>query len=570
MHPCWAIDEILQHILLCIDEGGKRGYTLAALATSCKNLYEPSMNHLWAKLDNIAPLIRCMPNDVWWLRTTPAYGAWYSSSHVQLVSTHILTLNTPTSQLTFIEKLLRSPSTEEWTYLAKHARRVRRISLSITTTSMDVDFDAILALNKYLAESSLSGAPPLFPNLEDLTLDYFMTLRRNLIGIWKCLGALSMGGRLLKIFLTGRPVVSFEDEHVEAMTDVGSGLLNMTRGNSGLQVFVCQSNGTSWLPVDTTILVNILGAMPSPKLRCLDLELISFPASMITLLASFEHLSTLSIKIHESVVVGLPLLPFNALTSLVLRSPHLHCCVSMIGIITSSHLTHLTLHSDPWHTMDEARNLFSVVARHRALSSLFISLNSGFDDDSPLRQITEFQTEYGLADVLEPTILSLTKLKDFQLRGMVRLDVDEKQMLYLAKAWPDIEQLVLEPHQASGLGPMDVGPRQVPIKLLPFTALATIAAHFPRLRRLFLVMDHTLASPVHRETYSNIKMRDLYIAVDTIKHLDVREVARYLHALYPKVEYCRFDIADADDDRYGWNRELETILGSEAAEDEEG
>ncbi|EKM53836.1 uncharacterized protein PHACADRAFT_260380 [Phanerochaete carnosa HHB-10118-sp] len=58
MHPLVAIDEIFQVILVNINER----ITLRCLALSCRAFYDPAMDELWADLEGLQPLVKCLPS----------------------------------------------------------------------------------------------------------------------------------------------------------------------------------------------------------------------------------------------------------------------------------------------------------------------------------------------------------------------------------------------------------------------------------------------------------------------------------------------------------------------------
>lgn len=60
MHPCLQIAEIQERI---VSHASKQ--TTARLARVCQALYEPAMDALWSDLGGYAPLIKCMPGEVW-------------------------------------------------------------------------------------------------------------------------------------------------------------------------------------------------------------------------------------------------------------------------------------------------------------------------------------------------------------------------------------------------------------------------------------------------------------------------------------------------------------------------
>lgn len=62
MHKVLQIPELYGHICSYIWFDKQ---TLARLARTCKLLCEPALKLIWQNLDDIAPLIMCMPDDLW-------------------------------------------------------------------------------------------------------------------------------------------------------------------------------------------------------------------------------------------------------------------------------------------------------------------------------------------------------------------------------------------------------------------------------------------------------------------------------------------------------------------------
>ncbi|KAH7905453.1 hypothetical protein BJ138DRAFT_772702 [Hygrophoropsis aurantiaca] len=72
MHRALLIYDIVCHIFQCCticSDGGDLQTPdhklLANLARTCRSFHEPALDTLWADLDSIHPLIRCLPPDVW-------------------------------------------------------------------------------------------------------------------------------------------------------------------------------------------------------------------------------------------------------------------------------------------------------------------------------------------------------------------------------------------------------------------------------------------------------------------------------------------------------------------------
>ena len=64
MHACLHVDEILR-LLACQLVASKAKTTAVALACCCKTFEEPVLDTLWETQNQITPLLKCFPQDVW-------------------------------------------------------------------------------------------------------------------------------------------------------------------------------------------------------------------------------------------------------------------------------------------------------------------------------------------------------------------------------------------------------------------------------------------------------------------------------------------------------------------------
>ena len=64
MHPCFSVDEILR-LVACELVTSEAKSTAAALARCCKGFEEPVLDTLWETQERLAPLLKCIPQDVW-------------------------------------------------------------------------------------------------------------------------------------------------------------------------------------------------------------------------------------------------------------------------------------------------------------------------------------------------------------------------------------------------------------------------------------------------------------------------------------------------------------------------
>lgn len=64
MHRCLQIVEIAEHIARCLPSGPyAENQSLVNMGLACRALYDPAMNALWATLENLLPLLYCLPDN---------------------------------------------------------------------------------------------------------------------------------------------------------------------------------------------------------------------------------------------------------------------------------------------------------------------------------------------------------------------------------------------------------------------------------------------------------------------------------------------------------------------------
>ena len=64
MHPCLNVDEIVRLIACELVASGGKG-TAVGLACCCKSFGDPVLDMLWAIQDQLLPLLKSFPGDVW-------------------------------------------------------------------------------------------------------------------------------------------------------------------------------------------------------------------------------------------------------------------------------------------------------------------------------------------------------------------------------------------------------------------------------------------------------------------------------------------------------------------------
>ena len=65
MHPCLSVDEILRLLAFeLVGSGAKE--TAVSLACCCRGFEDPVLDVLWETQDGLTPLLKCLPQEVWY------------------------------------------------------------------------------------------------------------------------------------------------------------------------------------------------------------------------------------------------------------------------------------------------------------------------------------------------------------------------------------------------------------------------------------------------------------------------------------------------------------------------
>lgn len=160
MHRALAIQDILSSILDQLSTTYNRDHRseLAALARTCRTFKEPALNELWNTLENLSPLVRCIPE--------ASYRAFSESGGIAVRSFHIFCYNA-----WFSECLL---------FFSGHSTDQHGFSRPLTQTDLAtlqgytcrircvIHFNAGLDWESVRTFLNLPTTEPLFPNLRTL------------------------------------------------------------------------------------------------------------------------------------------------------------------------------------------------------------------------------------------------------------------------------------------------------------------------------------------------------------------------------------------------------------------
>jgi hypothetical protein len=145
MHRSLIIHDVL-HLLACKLVESELEATAVSLACCCKTFEDPILDELWKTQDQLIPLLRCLPQEVW--EVTDGY----------FVSRTVMSPLLSALNNLFGKHLQRIPTKAEWSDFQKYARRMRRLKV-------DASGDLITP-ETFLALQSHAADKPFLPRLK--------------------------------------------------------------------------------------------------------------------------------------------------------------------------------------------------------------------------------------------------------------------------------------------------------------------------------------------------------------------------------------------------------------------
>lgn len=73
MHACLNVDEIIR-LIACELVASEAKATAVSLASCCRSFEGPILDALWGTQDQLRPLLKCLPGDIW-KRSEPLVSA---------------------------------------------------------------------------------------------------------------------------------------------------------------------------------------------------------------------------------------------------------------------------------------------------------------------------------------------------------------------------------------------------------------------------------------------------------------------------------------------------------------
>ncbi|KAF9468375.1 hypothetical protein BDZ94DRAFT_1246630 [Collybia nuda] len=390
-HQCLFIVEILDNICfqLATDiiEGGSS--SLSALARTCRAFHDTALDHLWSDINDITPLVNCMPLDLWGI------------------------------ELNEVEELSRPIVDHDWIRFREYSRRVKSIS---------VDEDPQCSVDVYRLLSEATGDRPLLPNVKKVIWsphDYAYLLQLHVV----------MGPKVIDLTLPLDHVgMEYgEEERFEVIRNLASAYphlqhVDLTYSQNTLEeVDLVSSVVCSWA-----------------HLRTLEVNTLS-PAALVHL-ASLPYLQRLSFADvdTETPLENFPQpsapISFPALQYLAIIATKLSSCSSLIETMQSCALKEINIEVYGHQLVTGWRHLFLALKNHCKASSL----TSAHFRECSFPPLPENMAEYtGTIDTIQP-LLSFPNLSSVRM-PFPQTIITNSAAETMAVAWPRLKQLVLLP-----------------------------------------------------------------------------------------------------------------------------
>ena len=512
MHRCLLSYEIVVQIAWQsrVQQDEKQGLRdIAAVARTCSALYEPAMDVLWHTLYSLAPLVKCLPPDLWYeeRRAEEPPSNHFRTTLVSIFCQHIHSKRLYDSDiLTFAlicQYLVRRPTDSDWDKTLRNAARVRSLISRHQRPPRDetkvwgqesLSFEVIHALGTYCASRGwhTDASQSYLPNL--YSLQWGSELK------WFDVDTLSftfvpyLVSDKLKIFGLSGSGPDFPQRSSSIIRTVRHALNSLFTRCSSLEELYLDLSGDVWNKVYEEVPGNLSRL---PHLRVLHIS--DWAISFRHFGDLSQHLSlqdvSLFMKSFKDAQWQLAFEPrslFLTLHTLSVQAPDVTSCTKLLGTIGSSSLSSLQISCEPCDGTAAASQIELLLheATHYRHSLQTLDLDVYFTlrkpEPGPFIVIprslpTRCDPEIIISSRSLGLILSLHGLSYLKLHFGPLLSLNDEFIQALAEACPRLTVLLL-----ASTGPHTLWCKQPDITLL---GLLPLIKHCLELRTLEISVD---------------------------------------------------------------------------------
>lgn len=446
---------------------------------------EPALDGLWRCLDDsVWPLVQCLPEDAWEVRSSEIVSGIPLISLSQLLKV-------------FLQHLKRPLSAKDLRIMQGYACRVRGIGHLGAFARRDVNVDV------YRAISLVAPSTPLFPNLRrfhwtDTRDDVFPFTRLFLGGSFITdIRIIIRGEEVLKLSLL--PFIETSYPHIKKANFI-------TNGPSGAVVSAMSDLICRWDQVEDVTCGSISGQA----------------------LAHLAHLSTLR-SLHINLPTHFPELEAELLSST--PPPNLFSSLRLCSFGTQTLTTVNRLLSQLPSLQLESISIFPALPTPAGdWQRLFEELHANVSRSS-LKSLTICEDYSTLSDsagnfvasikTIKP-LLQFSNLTTVSLEQLAVLDINNRDLEEMSKGWPRLQHLELSPSNGHK--------RPHAITL---AGLVPLLQNCTDLSYLGIVIDATHVEPVDPGV-QNLQIEEISLGESEID--DPHAVAPVLHSLMPNLK----------------------------------
>ncbi|KAF9232048.1 hypothetical protein BU15DRAFT_55452 [Melanogaster broomeanus] len=404
MKPALRIHEIFSIIIyfVRVDSWMLKNPTLAALARTCRAFKEPALDMLWFELDDLSPLVRCLPRDSW------------NDDREESITPLVYSFTRPLTET-------------EWCTLQGYTRRIRALELDWPHKTLDETAIRVLC--------NPPTTDPLFPNIQlifwsDPTRERFSFIRS----------------------LVGQETTSLTIKNWGKDWGTGELAILATLTTRCPEMKIICLPLTDSIELSNGISATLCGWDNLTEVDCDDIE-----ETTLLHLGGLRSLSSLDFVLERHDALGRSTQPFidmfTCLSSLVVRVTHMDD-IRLLMLRLRVQLKSLEVFVDPCPKQHEVKPFLLALGQSCSrdhLESIEIFDTSSTLQESSYRPLT--------IDDFSP-LAFFSNLKEIKFNTGCQIALDGSDILELASAWRCLTTLSLHGRHGwrtcSGISPLDL------------------------------------------------------------------------------------------------------------------
>ncbi|KAK7691889.1 hypothetical protein QCA50_005294 [Cerrena zonata] len=515
MHRSLQIPEIIRNIFSLSDDDHEGRKALAQCCLTCRFFYEPAADALWYHLPDLAPLLKCLPEEFVFETNHPDEDTEEEDRDGEALP--------PEYSKYKILYLRRIPEADEhWMRAERHARRVRIMRSFSPVFKETVNISALQALMSRCRFRQIPDPPssPFLPNLRELSWPFFQNEGIAFTSI-----PLLAGPHLRKF----RSYALYRPPEGPYAAQVSQTLLEFPVNFPLLESIEMPSAFMGVWSVVGEVFSTILQDLH--HLRRVVLPSVDLTQEALQHLSALPHIEQLDMAGEHMVanfVSPVPSVPFFPSLRIIkfMEIPDLPACTMFIKSLAHRQLESVEIYGDGRsfmvHTMaDYARAL----EPHKTLQKVVLHPNRTHVPDVP-------PDSPPLDFSFVRPLLSLPVLTTIDVSAPSGVDLNDNDFLQMSMSWPHIERLVIRSIGRS---------RRTPSAT--FDSFLHVVHHCPRLKSFQLHLEPTITS--EGMTKATTQTSDSAIEWLTINYRspipphETERLCKLILDLFPKLRFLR-------------------------------